>query len=85
VVSTALDEVRLNFGDVAQIANSHAEFIAHCEREVARPSAARIAAGRELAARNTWEAIAAKMEAHVLAVLAAPAANRHPRARSVAA
>jgi glycosyltransferase involved in cell wall biosynthesis len=85
VVSTALDEVRLNFGDVAQIANSHAEFIAYCEREVARPSAARIAAGRELAARNTWEAIAAKMESHVLAVLAAPAANRHPRARSVAA
>ncbi len=85
VVSTALDEVRLNFGTVAHIAETHEEFIAHCQREVAKPAQRRIDAGRELALHNTWDAIAEKMEDHVAAVFAesAPAASRAPR--SVAA
>ncbi|PTY00330.1 glycosyltransferase [Opitutus sp. ER46] len=71
VVSTALDEVRLNFGRVARIASSRAEFIALCAAEVASPSRARIARGRKLAADNTWDAIAARMQALIEPVLAA--------------
>lgn len=71
VVSTALDEVRMNFGRVARIAQSHAEFIELCNREVAKPSRARIERGLKLAAENTWEAIVAKMEQHIGKVLTA--------------
>jgi glycosyltransferase involved in cell wall biosynthesis len=69
VVSTALDEVKLNFGTVARVAKSHQEFIEHCMREVQSPSKARIARGRRLALENTWEAIVARMEQHIAAVL----------------
>src|SRR5436190_3298285 len=62
VVSTALDEVRMNFGKVARIADSHAEFIAFCAKEIESPSRARISRGLKLAAENTWEANIAKME-----------------------
>ena len=71
VVSTALDEVKMNFGSVAHIAKSHEDFIALCERQVAKPSRARIARGLKLAAENTWEAIVAKMEKHIADALAA--------------
>jgi glycosyltransferase involved in cell wall biosynthesis len=62
VVSTALDEVKSNFGAIARIADSHAEFIALCRREARSPSRARIARGIRLAEANTWEAIAGHME-----------------------
>jgi glycosyltransferase involved in cell wall biosynthesis len=70
VVSTALDEVRMNFGKVARIAESHAEFITYCEKETESPSRARIVRGLKLAAENTWEAIIARMEKHIVDVLA---------------
>jgi len=69
VVSTALDEVKLNFGSVARIARSHAEFIALCCREVEKPSKTRIARGLKLAAANTWEANVDKMEKLIAEVL----------------
>src|SRR5687768_7150299 len=37
VVSTALDEVKLNFGSVARIAKNHDEFVNCCMTEVAQP------------------------------------------------
>jgi len=70
VVSTALDEVKSNFGNVARIARSHDDFIRLCQREVESPSRTRIARGMKLAAENTWEANVAKMEAHVADALA---------------
>jgi glycosyltransferase involved in cell wall biosynthesis len=70
VVSTALDEVKMNFGSVARIARSHDEFIALCAKEVDSPSRARVLRGRKLAAENTWEAIIARMEKHIADVLA---------------
>lgn len=82
VVSTALDEVRLNFGEVARIATSHDEFIALCEREAAKPSRTRIARGLKLASKNTWEAITAQMEQHIADALK-PAAQKSA-ARAVA-
>lgn len=69
VVSTALDEVKLNFGDVAGIAATHDEFIALCEREVEKPSRSRINRGLKLAAQNTWEANIAQMEKLIAPVL----------------
>jgi glycosyltransferase involved in cell wall biosynthesis len=69
VVSTALDEVRMNFGKVARIGKSHAEFIDWCAREVTAPSKSRISAGLRLAAANTWEAIVERMEGHINEVL----------------
>jgi glycosyltransferase involved in cell wall biosynthesis len=70
VVSTALDEVKLNFGEVARIATSHDEFIDLCQREVRKPSRSRISRGLKLAAANTWEANVAEMERHIAAALA---------------
>lgn len=70
VVSTALDEVKLNFGRVARVADSHDEFIALCAAETDRPSRARIARGLKLAADNTWESNIDRMEAHIAKVLA---------------
>ncbi len=69
IVSSAVEDVVLQFSEVVAIASSHAEFIAMCERAVAAPDAARIARGLELAKRNTWEAIVAQLEAHIADVL----------------
>lgn len=71
VVSTALDEVKSNFSSVARIARSPDEFVQLCRRETAAPSKTRIARGLRLAADNTWDAIVARMEAHVVEALAA--------------
>lgn len=70
VVSTPLEEVRLNFRSVARIARTHREFIELCESEVEKPSVARIQRGLKLAAANTWEQNIAKMELHIAEVLA---------------
>lgn len=81
VVSTSLDEVRMNFGDVARVAESHEEFIALCTREVARPSRSRITRGLKLASKNTWEALIARMEQHIAEVLK-PARQNKAAART---
>lgn len=70
VVSTALDEVRTNFGAVSRVARTHAEFIKQCRREADAPCVARVERGLKLSAENTWEAIVAKMEEHIDDVLA---------------
>jgi glycosyltransferase involved in cell wall biosynthesis len=85
VVSTALAEVRLNFGRIARIADSADEFIEHCDREISRPSWLRISRGLELAAANTWEAIVARMETHIARVLAPAAAAPRAATRTVPA
>lgn len=73
VVSTAINEVKTNFASVARVANSHQEFITWCVRECEAPTSARVQAGLKLAAENTWEAIVAKMEAHIADAVAARA------------
>ncbi len=78
VVSTALDEVKMNFGAVAHIAKRHDDFIKLCANEVESPSRLRIKRGLRLAADNTWEAIIAKMEQHIADVLK-PDANARTR------
>lgn len=69
VVSTALDEVKANFSTCSRVAATHSEFITMCRREVDAPDRLRIRRGMNLAAENTWEAITAKMESHIMDVL----------------
>lgn len=69
IVSTAIEDVVLQFSDVVDIANSHAEFITACERTLAESRRNAIAAGLELAGRNTWEAIVSRLEGHIADVL----------------
>ena len=75
VVSTALDEVKTNFDGIARVARTHDEFVALCAQEVSSPSSRRIARGLALSSVNTWEAIAAKMEGHILDILALKSAR----------
>ncbi len=65
IVSTAVEDVVLQFSDVVSIARSHREFIAMCEKAIHASDAAQIARGIQLAKRNSWEAIVARMEAHI--------------------
>jgi glycosyltransferase involved in cell wall biosynthesis len=65
VVSTALNEVRSNFSSVARIAGGPSEFIELCQKEIRSPSRQRILRGLHLAADNTWESIAEKMDGHI--------------------
>lgn len=69
IVSTAVQDVVLQFSDVVRVADSHAGFIAFCEREAHRPTASRVRRGLQLARRNTWDSIVAQLEMHVEDVL----------------
>ena len=62
VVSTAVEDVVLQFSDVARVARSHGEFIACCQRAAAAPDAAAVERGLALAGRNSWERTVARME-----------------------
>lgn len=70
VVSSALDEVRMNFGQVARVARSADEFVEYCLQEVKRPSRRRVERGLRLADDNTWEANIDRIEQHVGEALA---------------
>jgi glycosyltransferase involved in cell wall biosynthesis len=84
VVSTALDEVKMNFGTVARIAHDHDAFVEWCLREAKAASVTRIKRGLKLARENTWEANIARMKTHIAAVLVdSPANVKSADARSV--
>ena len=69
IVSSAVEDVILQFSDVVNIADSHDDFINLCRRAVAIPPRARIQLGIELARNNSWEAIVRKLLAHINEVL----------------
>ena len=69
IVSTRIEDVVLQFSDIVSIASSHDEFIAMCERAIARPDAAQIRRGLQVAQGNSWEAIVTRMEGHIADVL----------------
>jgi hypothetical protein len=85
IVSTALNEVKSNFSTVSRIANSHDEFIEQCREEVTAPDATRIRRGLALAAQNTWESLAEKMDAHVHEAVSARGAKKASSTRPTAA
>jgi len=69
IVSTPVDDVVTQFGDVVTIARSASEFIEDCERLASKKSQTRIERGLNLARKNSWESIVAQLEQHVSAVL----------------
>jgi glycosyltransferase involved in cell wall biosynthesis len=70
IVSSAVEDVVLQFSEVVHIAQNHADFIRLCERTLIDRDEPRIRRGLKLAERNTWEAIVAELEGHIDAVLA---------------
>ena len=62
VVSTAVEDVVLQFSEVCKVARSHEEFIAFCQRAAVHPDQAAVERGLALAGSNSWESIVARME-----------------------
>jgi hypothetical protein len=71
VVSTALDEVRMNFSEVCHIAGSREEFVRSCEEQANEPDELRVRHGRDIASTHTWEFIVESMERHLYAAILA--------------
>jgi glycosyltransferase involved in cell wall biosynthesis len=63
-VSTPITDVKVPYGDVVEIAESHADFIAACERQLALADDARQAQAsrmREVVAGTSWDLTASRM------------------------
>ena len=63
-VSTPITDVKVPYGDVVEIAASHADFIAACERQLALSDDARQAQAkrmREVVAGTSWDLTASRM------------------------
>lgn len=65
IVSTAIEDVILQFDDVVKIARTHGEFVARCARAAAGPNPLALRRGLKRAKANSWESIVAQLEAHV--------------------
>ena len=88
IVSTDVPDVVTQFSKIAKIATGHANFIAACRAALEPGASTRIAVARglRLAQANTWDAIVAKMEAHLDDVLASKQnAALPPRAKNTPA
>ena len=69
IVSTAIEDVILQFEDVVKVARTHEDFVARCERAAARPNPLAVRRGLKLAKANSWESIVSQLEGHVLDIL----------------
>jgi glycosyltransferase involved in cell wall biosynthesis len=69
IVSTAVEDVVLQFSGVVEIAGSHEEFMRKCRLAVSEPNAAAIRRGRKLARNNSWDSIVEAMRGHIEDVL----------------
>ena len=69
IVSTAVPDVVRNFGSIANIARHPDEFLALCRKAVTQPDGNAIERGLKMAAENSWEAILARMEGHIVDAL----------------
>jgi glycosyltransferase involved in cell wall biosynthesis len=69
IVSTAVEDVARQFSNVVYVANSCESFVAACERVLLSRDVDRLHGGLDLARRNSWESIVAKLETHIGAVL----------------
>ena len=70
IVSTPVEDVVRQFGDVVLLANDHEGFISECKRVARRPDWARIDRGLDRAKRNSWDSIVSQLEQHIDDVLA---------------
>jgi len=64
-VSTAIEDVVLQFSDVVHIAIDHDDFVAACHTAAQEPPKKQINLGRRRARDNSWESIVAQLEKHV--------------------
>jgi glycosyltransferase involved in cell wall biosynthesis len=71
IVSTAIEDVVLQFSDVVKIADSHEAFLAYCGQAAAAPDTAAVKRGLALAKRNSWDSIVAAMKEHIEDAMAA--------------
>ena len=71
IVSTPVEDVVLQFTGAVKISRDSADFVALCSEAAAKPDAACIKRGKELAQRNSWESIVAAMEGHIADAIAA--------------
>ena len=65
IVSTAVEDVVLQFSEVVDIALTPDEFIHQCVCRAARQDRRAIERGLQLVARNSWESIVRELERHV--------------------
>ena len=71
IISTPVEDVVTQFGDVVTIARSASEFTEECKRLASKKSQTQIERGLILARKNSWESIVAQLERHVSDVLRA--------------
>jgi len=69
IVSTAIEDVVLQFSKAVEIGDSHEEFVRLAHRAAKLPDDQKIAHGLRLVRRNSWEAIVRKLEGHIEDVL----------------
>lgn len=70
IVSTAIEDVVLQFDSVVSVATSSDDFVARCAQAIGEPEASQIRRGLKLARQNSWESIVAQLEKHVEDALA---------------
>jgi glycosyltransferase involved in cell wall biosynthesis len=70
IVSTAVEDVVLQFSEVVKIAKTPDEFVALCGDSAQNPDDRAVQRGLKLAAANSWDSIVKQLEGHVLDVLA---------------
>jgi glycosyltransferase involved in cell wall biosynthesis len=69
IVSTAIEDVVLQFSDIVNVGRTAEEFLRMCHRCAKRPSSVEVERGLEVAANNSWDSIIAQLDGHVLDVV----------------
>ncbi|MDQ6861836.1 MAG: glycosyltransferase [Verrucomicrobiota bacterium] len=70
IVSTAVEDVVLQFNHIVDIVDTQDAFIGACEKAISAPDRTKLKLGLALAGQNSWESIVAQLEKHVNDVLA---------------
>lgn len=65
IVSSAVEDVVLQFSDIIAIAQDHAEFIQACLDAIERPDRIAIERGLVRVRENSWDSIVAQLEQHI--------------------
>jgi glycosyltransferase involved in cell wall biosynthesis len=69
IVSTAIEDVVVQFSDVVKVAGSPQEFVETCRRVTESPDPVAVRHGLKLAAENSWDSIVRQLDGHVLDVV----------------
>jgi glycosyltransferase involved in cell wall biosynthesis len=69
IVSTAIEDVVLQFSEVVKIGRNSDEFVTLCRAAAENPDALAIRRGLKLAAKRSWDSIVRQLDGHVLDVV----------------